>query len=148
MKNKEKYAKEIIEIAINGKHIAFDKQSKRLVACSFIRCEDCLFHGVSSCTLNFLKWANSEYKEKKKFSEVDKAFVKAMDKLNWFAKDKSGIVYGYVDKPFRNGAVWGVDVEVGDNYALASASRYTSATLEALSWEDEEPTHRSEILEE
>lgn len=143
MKNKEKYAKEIIEIATNGKHISFDKQSKRLVACSYIRCEDCLFHGDSSCTLNFFKWANSEYKEKKEFSEADKLFVKVMNKLNWFARDADGKAWGFVDRPLRNKDCWDVD---GVEFLLID--EFASATFEPLSWEDEEPTHRSEILGE
>lgn len=160
MKNKEKFAKEILDIVCTGDDVAIDKDTMKLRACNrfskfeCLKCLNCYFSEenfplhTKNCIANFVHWANSEYKEKKVFSEADKALVKGLDKLNWFAKDKNGIVYGYVDKPFRNGAVWDVEVEVGDNYALARASSYTSATFEPLSWDDEEPTHRSEILED
>lgn len=74
MKNKEKYVKEIAEQAIQGHHFAFDKQSKRVVACNSIRCVDCLFHGVSSCSQKILEWANAEYEEpeSKEYKEEQK----------------------------------------------------------------------------
>lgn len=70
MKNKEKYAKEIAEIVIKGHHFAFDKHSKRIVACSCIRCDDCLFHGLSSCDQKILEWANAEYEEPTSRKEI------------------------------------------------------------------------------
>lgn len=152
MKNKEKFAKEILDIVCNNGEVAMDKTTKKLNDCEEINCDECYFsednypHNTGSCAKNFVHWANAEYKESKQFSKADKAYVKAMDKLNWFARDKNGIVYGYVDKPFRNVAVWDVEVEVGGKYALERASSYTSATFEPLSWEDEEPTSREEIL--
>ena len=150
MKNKEKYANEIIEATVRGEHISVDKQSGKILSCIDADCEKCLFFSadpaILTCKGMFSSWANSEYKEKKEFSEADKVYVKAMDKLNWFARDKDGIVYGYVDKPFKNGGMWDVKAEVGGKYALERASSYTSATFEPLSWEDEEPTHRDEIL--
>lgn len=85
-------------------------------------------------------------KEKKEFSETDKALVKGLDKLNWFARDRDGAVYGYVDKPFKDVCLWDVKPGADGNYALDRVSSYTSATFEPLSWEDEEPTHRDEIL--
>ena len=152
MKNKEKFAKEILDIVCKGDGVAMDKDRMKLQVCGGTECEDCYFcrvnypHNQGDCTKNLVHWANSEYKEKKEFSEADKVYVKAMDKLNWFARDKDGIVYGYVDKPFKNGSMWDVKAEVGGKYALERASSYTSATFEPLSWEDEEPTHRDEIL--
>ena len=150
MKNKEKYAKDIAESAIKDDYyFAYDKTLKRIASCCGTRCNNCLFYdGKKSCKINRLNWANAEYKEKKEFSETDKAYVKAMDKLNWFARDKNGIAYGYVHKPFKNGGVWDVKAEVGDEYAVENVSSYSSATFEPLSWDDEEPTHRSEILGE
>ena len=87
-------------------------------------------------------------KEKKEFSEADKLYVKAMDKLNWFVRDTNGLVYGYVDKPFKHGTVWDVKVGADGGYELVRVSNYTSATFEPLSWDDEEPISREEILGE
>lgn len=88
MKNKEKYAQEILDIYCNGDDVAMDKDTMELQACGKIECEDCYFfqhiypHNMGLCARNFIHWANGEYKEKKEFSEVDRLYVKAMDKLN------------------------------------------------------------------
>lgn len=65
MKNKEKYAKEIVEITSDGHHFAYDTHFKRVVPCNHIQCFNCLFHGKSSCRQERLKWANGEYTETK-----------------------------------------------------------------------------------
>ena len=65
MKNKEKFAKDIVESAIKGDHyFAYDKTLKRVVPCCETKCNDCLFYtGKKSCKINRLDWANSEYVE-------------------------------------------------------------------------------------
>ena len=155
MKNKEKFAKEILDIACNGRGVAMDTNTKRLCVCN-IGCKNCYFcsynypHNQGGCVKNLAHWSNSEYKEKKEFSEADKAYVRVMDKLNWFAKDKNGLVWGYVAKPFKENLMWSVKAISEDEYGyeLERISSYSSATFEPLSWEDEEPVHRSEILGE
>ena len=65
MKNKEKYANEIIEIAITG-HSAFavNKITGEMVRCSLIRCSDCLFNKTGQSCDDLCKgWAEAEYKE-------------------------------------------------------------------------------------
>lgn len=148
MKNKEKYAKEIVEISIKGNPFGFHKYLNEVKSCNSLQCKECLFNGQRLCKDTRCEWANSEYKEKKEFSEADKLYVRVMDKFNWFARDRDGVVYGYVDKPFKNGSMWDVKAGVDEGYELERVSNYTSATFESLSWEDKEPTHRSEILGE
>lgn len=62
MKNKEKYAKEIINIACSGAYLAVDKSTKHPVRCDKnIECCDCLFYtGCNDPCSNPIKWANSE----------------------------------------------------------------------------------------
>lgn len=43
MKNRKKFAKEILDIACNGGVIAVTKDNK-VVCCRYINCEQCLFH--------------------------------------------------------------------------------------------------------
>lgn len=159
MKNKEKFAKEILDVICNYdvvSVIAMDKTKMEFKPCGAMPCGACYFfqynypYNKGTCAQNFVHWANSKYMVKKEFSEADKAFVKGVDKLNWFARDKNGLVLGYVNKPFKNGDVWDVKAEVGDEYvyAVERVSSYSSATFESLSWDDDEPTHRSEILGE
>lgn len=82
-------------------------------------------------------------KEKKVFSEADKAYVKAMDKLNWFARDEDGNVWGFDNKPFKKYCYWHA---TSTGFVLFK-SFASSATFEPLSWEDDEPTSREKILE-
>ena len=59
MLNKEKYAKEIVDIVCSGNDVG--KRNGHLHPCANIKCSDCEFN--KSCNEEFTKWANSEYKE-------------------------------------------------------------------------------------
>ena len=63
MLNKEKYAKEILDIVCSGNYLG--KQNGHLCPCANIKCSDCEFDkcDTSVCNEEFTKWANSEYKE-------------------------------------------------------------------------------------
>ena len=63
MLNKEKYAKEILDIVCSGNDIG--KRNGHLYPCANINCSDCEFNkcDTSVCNEEFTKWANSEYKE-------------------------------------------------------------------------------------
>ena len=63
MLNKEKYAKEIVEIAVNNGTIAL--KDNKPISCIKIKCIDCE-QNVPGCGCSMKKlteWANSEYKE-------------------------------------------------------------------------------------
>ena len=62
MKNKEKYAKEILEIACEGHKIAFNKKTNKLSQCACTDCADCLFK-IGACDENARNWCESEYIE-------------------------------------------------------------------------------------
>ena len=63
MLNKEKYAKEIIDIVCSGDDIG--KQNGHLCPCANMKCSNCEFNKCdASCNEEFTKWANSEYKER------------------------------------------------------------------------------------
>lgn len=76
MLNKEKYAKELIEIACGAERAALDKQNNRICACNQISCINCRFYVKegSDCRSERIKWANSEYiemnKAQKKLYEI------------------------------------------------------------------------------
>ena len=62
MLNKEKYAKEILDIVCSGNDIG--KRNGHLCPCANVKCPDCEFNKCdASCNEEFTKWANSEYKE-------------------------------------------------------------------------------------
>ncbi len=61
MLNKEKYAKEIAEIAVNNETIAL--KDNKPIYCRKIKCIDCGRNTNRGCSKNiFTEWANSEYK--------------------------------------------------------------------------------------
>ena len=62
MLNKEKYAKEIIDISCDGYGIA--KQNGHLQPCRCTVCSNCDFNTDLDCAEEMQKWANSEYKER------------------------------------------------------------------------------------
>ncbi len=62
MTNYEKY-KEIIDLTFErGENIALTKDTKEVVSCWRLRCENCLFSHYP-CDLNRIKWLVAEYKE-------------------------------------------------------------------------------------
>ena len=65
MTNKEKYAKEILDIACTGDNVAMRKSDNVIVGCKKLKCSDCAFttHGKGYCNDAIEKWANSEYVE-------------------------------------------------------------------------------------
>ena len=126
MKNREKFEKEILDIACSGHSIAFDKEGNKLTACNKINCSECVF--CSSSTTNCLdkikEWCESEYVE----PEVDwskvpvdtPVLVRDSTPYTWkrryFAYYKDGIVHTYSD----GATSWSVNknsVNPGWNYA-------------------------------
>lgn len=66
MTNKEKYAKEILDIACTGDNVAMRKSDNVIVGCKKLKCSDCAFttHEKGYCCNDMIeKWANSEYVE-------------------------------------------------------------------------------------
>ena len=65
MTNKEKYVKEILDIACTGDHVAMRKSDNVIVGCRKLGCLDCAFatNGKGDCSDSIEKWANSEYVE-------------------------------------------------------------------------------------
>ena len=64
MTNKEKYGKEILDIACTGDRVAMRNSDNVIVGCRKLECLDCAFntHG-KGCNDAIEKWANSEYAE-------------------------------------------------------------------------------------
>lgn len=65
MTNKEKYGKEILDIACTGDRVAMRNSDNVIVCCRKLECLDCAFntHGKGYCSDEIEKWANSEYVE-------------------------------------------------------------------------------------
>ena len=104
MTNKEKYGKEIIELAVNTGMFAL-KNGKPAI-CKEIKCEECDFYESYLCkgsAYNFREWLNSEYVEPpvdwSKVAVDTPIFVRDSEANEWrkryFAKYDNGIVYAW-----------------------------------------------------
>ena len=104
MTNKEKYGKEILDIACAGDHVAMRKSDNVIVGCRQLGCLDCAFktHG-KVCDYAIKKWANSEYVEPpvdwSKVAVDTPILVRDSEEAAWgkrhFAKYENGIVYAW-----------------------------------------------------
>ena len=104
MTNKEKYAKEILDIACTGDHVAMRKSDNVIVGCSKLGCLDCAFNNHEKfCNDEIEKWANSEYVEPpvdwSKVAVDTPILVKNREEEVWerryFAKYENGMVYAW-----------------------------------------------------
>lgn len=110
MKNKEKFAKEILDIACNGDSIAMIKESGRIVSCSETSCIDCLFCD-DDCKGKTKEWAESEYIEKPVISKRDIAFLDCLrEECKFIARDENNKLYVYNDKPIKLHDNWSGNV--------------------------------------
>ena len=101
MKNKEKYAKEILEIACNGDSIAV--KNNKLTCCRCLDCYECLFNGSGCCRKQVKKWSESEYIEKPVISKKDRAFLDYIkEEYKFIARDENGKLFVYTLKPCKD----------------------------------------------
>ena len=98
MKNKEKFAKEIVELACNGDGIAVNKHSGMVFPCNNIPCSNCLFDNDYYCEEERKKWAESEYNEKSVISKKDRAFLEYLkEEFKYIVRHKDGTLFTYKD---------------------------------------------------
>lgn len=113
MKNREKFAKEILDIACKGDTIAVTEDNK-VVCCMDINCEQCLFHkgddyGGYCDDTERIRWVESEYIEKPKITSREKNFLDLLlPNYKYIAKDKNGFLLAYTEKPIKILETWGI----------------------------------------
>ena len=144
MTNYEKYKDEIISFLKDK--IGVNPARGSIFKCEDYVCEDecchCLFiKSVKPCNQCVAEWLNAEVKEKKEFTDDERDYARIIDKVKFYARDKGGFLYGYVEKPVKWIDTWRSYVGY---YMLVNAS--TSLSFSAIQWEDDEPTSRDEIL--
>lgn len=101
MTNKEKYAKEILDVACSGHYIA--KIDGKITVCEEIDCAECDFGDRSTCRAKLEKWTNSEYVEPQvdwsKVAVDTPILVSTTEDSAWapryFAKYENGRVYAW-----------------------------------------------------
>lgn len=100
MTNREKYAEQIIDMALDSIEIAVDKEGK-LCDCNVILCSDCAWSDKSRCRERFKEWSEQEYVEPPvDWSNVavdTKVYVRDSDRGHWkpryFAKFEDGKIF-------------------------------------------------------
>ena len=115
---------------------------------SIDHCIVCIFsketHG--SCAADKIAWLYEEHKEAPKLTKNAHEVLERLN-LNYIAKDKSGAVYGYTERPIRNATTWdnsrGILVKLVSNKGLCLIE---GETFDFVKWEDEEPWSHEDLL--
>ena len=131
MKNKEKYAKEIVDLACDGNSIAVDKHSGAVCSCNYISCSNCLFDDSKDCIKWKKDWAESEYIEKPVISKMDRAFLDYLKGYKYIARDYGGKLYAYVSIPKKMYDGW--------EYASFKSLEKLDIDFPMVKWSDSEP---------
>lgn len=104
MLNKEKYAKEIVDVALKEEAFAF--MDGKICACSDVQgCTSCAFYDRDDCIISKQEWANSEYVappvDWSKVAVDTPILVRDLEWGEWakryFAKYENGLVYAWVN---------------------------------------------------
>lgn len=143
MTNAEKRKDEIIAQECKTGDWAIDINTDKIVCCETLSCSKCLFNNADSCTIEKVRWLNSEYKEPKEFTDEERKFMELLDKAEWVARDIDEVLCVYIDKPHR-----GVDGFWHANSNAIYINDLTSLPFAAIKSTDTEPTSRAEILGE
>lgn len=105
MKNKEKYAKEIVEIACEGNEFAVSKETGKPVRCVDMRCSLCAINlnedEYKTCTDYRKEWAESEYIGKSVIviSKKDRAFLEYLkEEFKYIVRHRDGTLFAYKDQ--------------------------------------------------
>lgn len=104
MLNKEKYSKEIVDVALKDETFAL--MDGKICACSDVQgCTSCAFYDRDDCIISKQEWANREYVDPSidwnKVAVDTPILAKDSEKRAWkrryFAKYDNGLVYAWID---------------------------------------------------
>lgn len=142
MKNREKFAKEILDIACKGNHFGVTKAGE-ITFCDRFKCDMCKFNystGEKSCITKRYEWSESEYVEKPKYTITSRE-QKFLDTLvpdcKYIARDGNNRLYIYGKKPIREdkSESWVLD---NSNYYCATRDIFGNM-FDFIKWGDVEP---------
>ena len=108
MKNKEKFEKEIIEIACDGKSVAVSVKTEKPVACEEFSCCRCLFCVNEACEKekHVREWVESEYIEKPVISKRDREFLEYLgENAKWMTKESGSGISVWLTKPKKDKSI-------------------------------------------
>lgn len=135
MKNKEKYAKEIVEIACSGDALAVSKVTGKPISCTKTSCEHCNCYNDFLCEEKRLReWAESECIKKPVISKMDRAFLDYLNcNYKYIARDMSGELYVHFSKPHKIIHYWNSTDE------LSNGLKIFNIDFPMIKWSDSEP---------
>lgn len=140
MKNKEKFVKEIVEIACDGSCVGVNKATGKPTKCAdIISCEECLRHDERNiCGKKLLRqWAESEYIEKPVISKRDRAFLEYLkEEYKYIARDKNNVLCVYNKEPYKAEECTMWRVEQLRCYIL---NNHFNIDLPMIKWSDDKP---------
>lgn len=134
MKNREKYAEELLNVACASEKIAIDKRTMQIRSCAWFECVHCLLNEGDDCGAKLAEWAESEYIEPAKISKKDRAFLDYLKGYKCVVRDNDGKLYAYISIPKKllACACWGAD---DDCKSLARLD----IDFPMVKWSDDEP---------
>lgn len=140
MKNKEKYAKEIVDAVTSGGYgFGFNKFSGEIKRCNEVSCNECLFHyvlhGLDDCNKTKREWAESEYIEKSVISKRDRSFLDYIkNNFVYVARNENGKLFAYEAQPRKEKTYW--KCTCGNCLLL---NKQLNIDFPMVKWEDPEP---------
>ena len=138
MKNKERYAKEIVEIACKGHDFRVDKNTNEVADCCDAPCTACLFLEMEDCDKARREWAESEYIEKSVIviSKRDRAFLEYIkEEYTHITRDGNGVLFIWNNEPRKSFS----ENEWVLMSGMAFSLRGLNIDFPMVKWEDDEP---------
>ena len=136
MKNKEKYAEQVLSFACNRYNsFGIYEGTGEIGTCETMQCKDCMFYKLhNSCRENRRKWLESEYIEKPVLSKKDRAFLEYLgEELKYIVRSKSDTLIAYQNSAEKREDGW-----VIDSGAIKSLQKL-NINFPMVKWEDSEP---------
>ena len=138
MKNREKFAKEILDIVCKGNHFGVTK-SGEITFCDLFKCDMCKFNdstGEKNCRTKRYEWSESEYVEKHTITSRENNFLNLLlPKWKYIARDSNNELYIYNEKPERRDCDW----YSNDGILFRISTRFFGNMFGFIKWYDEEP---------
>lgn len=144
MKNKEKFAREIFNIACRGDSIAVTIANNEIVPCGSIECGKCIFKvkEYEECSDKIKKWCESEYVERSTITSREKKFLDILlPKWKYMARAADKNLYVFDSLPIKGHNGWHIEnISMYDlcDYCYISKKLFDNM-FNFIKWEDEKP---------
>lgn len=135
MKNRDKYAEELLNVACASEKIAIDKRTMQIRSCAWFECVHCLLNEGDDCGAKLAEWAESEYIEPAKISKKDRAFLDYLkEEYKFITRDKNGMLFVYEAQPRKLEKYWYLY-----NCGCLGLNRCLNVDFPMVKWSDDEP---------